>query len=403
MKKIDRRIIIVVTFIFILGLSWGLMKYLISLKKAPPMRLAIEARRYVKADTVNYKTIFSPVSAPGRLSSVAKVVLVAEASGKIIQGNIPLKVASGFNKGDKLFEIYPDEAELALKARKSQYLNILANIIPDIRLDFPEKEQEFTEFLSSINLDKPLPPFPKIKNEKMRIFLTTRSVLSEYYNIRKDELKLKRHTIRAPFDGTYTQVYLEAGAYTNTGGKVAEIINTNDLELEVPLKRFDAQWVKIGDHVTVKSSGRQMEWTGKVIRKSQFVDENTQSQTIFVKLNNHRSKNAFLSGEYLMAYFSGRPIDNVMEIPRNCVFNTNEVFIIVNGRLEKRSINIIKLNEKTLIFNGLDKDEIIVIQPLINVLEGSKVEIQGVAPPDGQKQSRNTVKKKDKQGKPVKK
>ena len=362
------------------------------------MRPAVEAKRYVKTDTVNYHTIFSPVSAPGRLSSVAKVVLVAEASGKIIKGDVPLKKASGFSKGDKLFVIYPDEAELALKARKSQYLNILANIIPDIRIDFPDKEQEFMDFLSSINLDKPLPTFPEVKNEKMRIFLTTRKVVSEYYNIRKDELKLNRHTIRAPFDGTYTEVYLEAGAYTNAGGKVAEIINTNDLELEVPLKRFDAQWVKIGDDVKVKSVGRSMQWTGKVIRKSLFVDENTQSQTLFVKLDNHRSKNTFLSGEYLSAHFSGHPIDNAMEIPRNCVFNTNEVFIIVDGRLEKRNISIIKVNENTLIFNGLDTGDIIVVQPLINILEGSKVEIQGTTPPSGQKKA-NASGKKNKQGK----
>ena len=365
------------------------------------MRPAIEAKRYVKADTVAYSTIFSPVSASGRLSSVAEVDIVAEASGKIIPGNIRLKKASSFSKGDKLFVIYPDEAALALKARKSQYMNILANIIPDIRLDYPDKEPVFMDFFSSIHLDKPLPPFPKINDEKMRIFLTTRNVLGEYYNISKDELKLNRHTVRAPFDGTYTEVYLEAGAYTNTGGRVAHIISTNNLELEVPLKRFDAQWVKIGDKVTVESKGRGIEWTGKVIRKSQFVDENTQSQAIFVKLNNHRSKNTFLSGEYLFARFPGHPIGNVMEIPRNCVFNTNEVFIILDGRLEIRSLNIIKVNERSLIFNGLKEGEALVVQPLINVLEGTMVEIQGASPPPKQKQG-NASQKKSKQGKPGK-
>ena len=364
------------------------------------MRPVVEAKRYVKADTVAYSTIFSPVFDRGRLASVAEVDIVAEASGKIIPGNIRLKKASSFRKGDKLFVIYPDEAALALKARKSQYMNILANIIPDIRIDFPDQEPRFMDFFSSIRLDKPLPPFPEIKNEKMRIFLTTRNVLGEYYNISKDELKLNRHTVRAPFDGTYTEVYLEAGAYTNMGGRVAHVISTNDLELEVPLKRIDAQWVKIGDKVSVKSEGG-IEWTGKVIRKSQFVDENTQSQSVFVKLNNHNSKNTFLSGEYLIAHFSGHPIENVMEIPRNCVFNTNEVFIIVDGRLEMRRINVVKVNERSLIFNGLNEGEIIVLQALINVLEGTLVEIQGASPPSGQKPGDGS-RKKSKQGKPGK-
>jgi hypothetical protein len=39
--------------------------------------------------------------------------------------------------------------------------------------------------------------------------------------------------------------------------------------------------------------------------------------------------------------------------------------------------NVIKENEKTLVFNGLDEGEILVMQPLINVLEGTLVEMLG--------------------------
>jgi len=64
-------------------------------------------------------------------------------------------------------------------------------------------------------------------------------------------------------------------------------------------------------------------------------------------------------------------------VPRNIVFNTNEVFVVSDNRIHKKQINIIKVNEKSLIFNGLKQGEIIVMQPLINVLEGTQVEIQG--------------------------
>ena len=66
-----------------------------------------------------------------------------------------------------------------------------------------------------------------------------------------------------------------------------------------------------------------------------------------------------------------------MEVPRNIVFNTNEVFIVNDNRIHKKQINIIKVNEKSLIFNGLKPGEVVVMQPLINVLEGTQVEIQG--------------------------
>ena len=74
-----------------------------------------------------------------------------------------------------------------------------------------------------------------------------------------------------------------------------------------------------------------------------------------------------MAGEYLLASFPGRPILNVMEIPRNSVFNTNEVFIVKKGRLSKQVINVIKTNDRTLIFNGLTEGDSIVVQQLINV------------------------------------
>ncbi len=375
MKQIDRRIVIIAAFIFIVGLAFGIMKFLIAQKEEPFMRPPVAAKRFVKTEQVIYKTITSPVKAPGRVRSIAEIDVIAEASGKLITLDVALKKGSIFSKGDLLFTVYPNEAQLALKAKKSQFLNSLANLLPDISIDYPDHENGFRNFFNTIDINKELPKFPEIENEQLKIFLASRNVLSEYYGILKDELQLKRHTIKAPFDGTYSEVYIEAGAYTNTGGRVAHAIRTDVLELEVPLERFDAEWVKIGDKVIVHSDTRNMNWTGRVVRKSQFVDPKTQSQNIFIQLNNNQQK-PLLNGEYLSATFSGHPVEQVMEVPRNVVFNTNEVFIVENQRLKKQEINIIKLNEKTLIFNGLEEGSVLVVQPLINVMEGTLVEIQ---------------------------
>lgn len=375
MRKIDRRIIIIASLIFIIGLSYGLMRFLIAQRAEPPSRRSMESVRYVKVEPVRYGTIVSPVASPGRLSSVTEIDLVAEASGRILQGQVPLKKGAQFKRGDVLFTIYPDEAELALKARKSYFLNTLAAILPDIEIDFPQQQEAFLEYFSSVQIDKPLPEFPDVKNEQLRIFLASKNVLSEYYSIRKDELQLSRHTLRAPFTGSLTNVYMEVGAYTNTGGRVARAISTDELELEVPLEQFDADWVNIGDPVTIYSEKRGLTWNGKVIRKSQFIEENTQSQGVFVKIRNH-SQPALLSGEYLSASFPGHPVEDVMEIPRNAVFNTNEVFLVKNSRLAISTINIVKINESTLIFNGLNPGDSLVVQPLINVYEGTMVTTQ---------------------------
>jgi hypothetical protein len=63
-----------------------------------------------------------------------------------------------------------------------------------------------------------------------------------------------------------------------------------------------------------------------------------------------------------------------MEIPRNSVFNSNEVFVVRQGRLAKKSIDVIKVNESTLIFNGIPEGDTLVVQQLINVSEGTLVQ-----------------------------
>jgi hypothetical protein len=64
-----------------------------------------------------------------------------------------------------------------------------------------------------------------------------------------------------------------------------------------------------------------------------------------------------------------------MEIPRNSVFNSDEVFVARSGRLAKEKINVIKLNQSTLIFNGLPEGDSVVVQQLINVSEGTLVQV----------------------------
>lgn len=372
MKKINRRILIVISFLFIVGLAYGIMKFLIAQKEEPPARRSIDAMRYVRAEIIDYGTVVSPVSQRGRMASLAEINLSAEAPGKIEQGDIMLKEGASFNAGDVLFSIYEDEAALSLQSSKSQFLNTLALLIPDISIDYPGYESAFRAFFNSIDIEKKLPEFPDVDDEQLNIFLASRNVLSEYYNIRKDELQLSRHVVRAPFQGTLTDVFLEVGAYTNSGGNVARAIRTDQLELEVPLVRADALWIKPGDPVEISSGEREGTWTGTVVRKGQVVDENTQSQKVFVRIHNN-PRQPVLAGELFTATFPGRPIDGVMEMPRNAVFNTNEVFLVKDKRLVKSPIHIVKVNTNTLLFNGPEAGDTLVFQPLVNVFEGTRV------------------------------
>ena len=102
----------------------------------------------------------------------------------------------------------------------------------------------------------------------------------------------------------------------------------------------------------VISRSPPVSWAGSVIRKGQFVDESTQRQAIFIPIKPNSEASCWLENT-LTASFPVRPIEDAMEVPSNSVFNSDEVFVVRQGRLAKDKINVVKENERTLIFNGL--------------------------------------------------
>ncbi len=373
MKK--RKILFVTVVIVVIFLAAAmLMQLFMGMRKTPPKRPAVEYKRHVKAEPVQYSEVTSSVEANGRVVSGNEVMLVAEAAGKLETGSVRLKKGTSFKKGDLLVSVYKDETELALKARKSRFLTTFSNMLPDMKVDYPEDYEHFYTFFNSINIDNDFPEFPEIAAGKLKIFLSSRQVLSEYYGILQDEMRLKRHSLYAPFNGSFTQVNSEVGAYVNPGSQIARMICTDLLEVEIPVENIHSNWINVGDEVTLYSKGRQNVRTGKVVRKSDFVEMGTQSRSIFVKVKNS-AKNPLLAGEYMHAEFSGQKIDDAMEMPRSAVFNTNEVFVVEEGRIKIVQINIVKVNDKTLIFNGLEEGVQLVIEPLVNAKENAPVEI----------------------------
>jgi hypothetical protein len=96
--------------------------------------------------------------------------------------------------------------------------------------------------------------------------------------------------------------------------------------------------------------------------------------SVFIGVQNNPN-NPLYEGQYLKASFDGEITSNAMEIPRRAVFNNNMVFIINDSTLRKAEINILKINQQSMIFNGLDEGAYVVMEPLINVVEGTTVEI----------------------------
>ena len=366
------------TWVFILIVVGGgalIGYYLLLMKPEPPRTTPETPVRLVQTRIVDYDRVKTSIRVPGRLASQRVVDIISEVQGKILPGDVPLKKGQSFSEGDLLCTIYEKELALNIKAAKSRFLNALANALADIKFDFPDQYENVLNFFESVELDKPMPEMPEISDGSLKVFLASRDILNQYYSIKVSEDRLTRHYITAPFDGTIMEVSLEVGGIANPGTRIAKIIKTDLLELEVPIEIDDLQWVTAGDIVTVVDEYETRSWRGEVVRISEFVDPATQSASVFVQIKN-QEENPIYAGMFLEAWFDEKIVEDAMVIPRQAVFNQNEVFIVRNSALQKRKINVRKINQNSVIFNGLEEGEELVVEPLVNVKEGTVVKTE---------------------------
>ncbi len=369
-----KSLITLMVLVVLFALAFFLKGMLAGMAETPEEKQKEAIKLYVKTEKVSYTTNTAKIIETGRLSSQQKVDLSAEVQGQILPGEVILKEGTKFQEGALLIRIFDEEAKNNLKASKSRFMNGIAGILPDIKIDFPESFKKYQDFFNSIKIDKPLPELPKLDSDKEKVFLASRNILNDYFNIKSAEVRLSKYKLYAPFNGTFTAVYLEPGSVANPGSRIASMIRTDKLELEVPVRIEDAYWVHIGDKVQASTKDGHLSWKGSVVRKSEFMDPSSQAIIVYIALSSEKEKPLY-QGQYLRAEFASKTLDNSMEIPRNAIFDKNKVFTVENGKLKENKVEILKNMETTVIFAGLPQGVELVVEALVNAKEGFNAEI----------------------------
>lgn len=371
----NKRLLITIGLgVVMLGVAAFLSKYLADQKTLPKPSEQKATKYYVNASPVEYSRTQVEVKATGRVVSGNVVDLVSEVQGRISHGDVLLKKGTSFQKGDVLARIYKKDKEFNLKASKSSYLNLLASALPDLKIDYPDAYKAWQAYFNRLDILQTFPPLPEIQDNQFKVFLSSRNLLSNYYDIKSQEEQLKKYTLIAPFDGTFTEVISEIGSVANPGTQIARMIRTDMMEVEVPVPAAEARYLSNGDRVELYPDKAELQLDGEIIRKAGFIDENTQSKSLFVRVDQHE-ETALFQGQYIEAVFKGRKLDSVMELPRNAVFDGHKVYTVEDNALKEEKITIHKYNETTLLFSGVQEGVMIVTEPLINAKEGTEVEI----------------------------
>ncbi len=365
-----RTLVISVIVIVILAAAVSLMAFLSSLKEEPRVRKPPEIKKYVRTEKVKYSDILTHVIAYGRVETAQSLDLLSEVSGRMYEGKVRLKEGQDFRKGDLLFYIDDTEASLSLKSQKSNFLRDLAAILPDLKIDYPESFQTWQEYFSTLQIDEDLPMLPESRSEKEKTFLATQGIYSNFYTIKSVEERLKKHKYYAPFDGSISEVVLETGAFVNPGTRIGRVMRKGYHELKVAVETKDIPWIQLGSEASIYSNETQQTWKGNVVRISDYINQNTQSIDVYISIDPSGGK--IYDGQFIEAAIPARVIRDGMEIPRNIIYQGNEVFVLEDTLLKVKPITIHRLMDETAVFSGLSEGEDLVVDPLINAHNNMK-------------------------------
>lgn len=347
----------------------GFTTYLVESKPAPIKDSKTVNTMYVKATKANMSDIESDMIYRGRVTAYDNVSLSAEVTGMIMQGDVRFKAGESFIKGQTLIKIYDEDVIASLKSGKSSLLQTVSKILPDIKIDYPKQYEKWYSFFAKINPEKSLPDLPKIVTDKERVYLASNNVLTSYYSLQQQEIKLTRYTLRAPFTGFFKSVNKEIGAVASPGSELANLIRSDKLEIVVPVFPDDLKWITKDDKVRIIDNDGNMQ-TAKVSRIAGFVDISTQSVNVYLTYC-ATEKNTLLEGEYVNVSFAGVKLTG-FEIPREAIVDDSYVYEIVDNKLEKTKVDIVRNLDDTTIITGIDSTQIIVTESLASVNTGIK-------------------------------
>lgn len=368
MKK---QIITVSTGILIVFVAFGAMGYLSGQREEPEMKAPPQAKKYVDTKKVAYQNIETQVTSYGRVRTAETIDLISEVAGRMTEGSVRLKAGQKFKKGTLLYSVDDEEASLTLKAAKSTFLKDLAGILPDLKIDFSDNFKAWETYFSKLSIDKTFPDLPETKSDKEKTFIATQGIYSSYYSIKSSEERLKKHRYYAPFDGSISEVVMQSGAFVNSGTRIGKIIRAGVHELQVAVETSDVAWIQEGSPAEIYSDETQQSWEGRITRISDYVNENTQTVDVFITIFPNDQK--IFDGQFMRAAVPSRTVKDGMIIPRNLIYNGNEVFVLKDSLLSVERVNIFRTDEEIAIINGLEEGVDLVSEPLINAHNDMKV------------------------------
>ncbi len=365
-----RRIGVVVGLVLLVG-AFAAFQLFSQMKEEPPRREIPKNTPTVETLSVVNSTIPTTLSIQGELVAYNKIDIFSEVAGTLESSERPFKVGSYFPKGSVLVQVNDREARLSLLSQKATLLNAITQLMPDLKIDYPDSYKQWNAYLENFDVEEELDSFPEPLNDQEKYFIASRNLYTQYYTIKSAEERLDKYTMYAPFSGVLTQANINPGTLVRVGQQLGTLMNTGSYELQATVPLSELSYIKVGNQVQLTSDDIKGSWTGRIRRISDQIDPSSQTVQIFVSVSGQDLR----EGMYLTGEVKATDIEDAVRLPRNKLINQNAVYTVQDSSLILKPVEVVKITREAAIVRGLPNGTNLLDTQLPNAFDGMKVKV----------------------------
>ena len=345
----------------------------------------------VETQTIAARDYTIRIESYGTVQPRVRSMLVAQVGGQIVDTNPNVRDGGFFERGDVLLRIderdYAADVSIA-EAALADAQQVLAEA--DART---QQAREDWERLGNAGEPTDLVlRIPQLKAAQARV----RSAES---SLQKARLDLERTQIRAPFAGRILRKFVDLGQVVSVNTQLAEIYATDVVEIRLPLRNRDLQYIdtpetyrhtdetaRAGGHVEIRSElASQGAWDAELVRTESAIDETARQLHVIAQISDPFGTTAtgrtpLKIGQYVTARLAGKTLPNALVVPNNTIYQGTYVYVVEDGVLRRRDIDIAWQNDsEAIVTAGIAPGDELVVTPLGQVTSGVRVSILGSA------------------------
>ena len=368
------------------------MLILIGLKPDPPKDEPVVQAPIVEVVYVTASSGHLTISGNGTVTAARNVNLSAEVPGKIVLVSPSFVVGGVFKQGDILLQIDPSDYENAVAVAEAEVTQRTLEV-------------ELAEEESAIARDE----WERLQRREGDVEDASRTELGSLV-LREPQLKLAeavrrsaearlsdaasrlhRTIITAPFNGRMRTKLAEVGQYFAPGVVVASFYGTDHAEIDVALTAEQAYLIEdlfnaeaSAQRASVRVSARygqaRYTWEAYVHRINGSLDAATRTFQVIVRVDNPyratTNRPPLLVGTYVDVEIEGQSVDTYFVIPRNALRGNNQVWLVIDGRLEMRLVKVLQyVQDRIVVDKGLSEGDQVIVSALSVVAEGMSVRV----------------------------